>query len=198
MSFSVTELHNIMPIGNMPLVMQHGLLSHDSASRLPHGSVAMPRIQELRDQVQVPGGLKLHQYANLYFHARNPMMSARRDQHADLCILRISPEVLKLAGVVLTDQNAASKYVRFYSPQQLALLPFDAIYALDWTHPDQITYWRRKSAKCAEVLVPGVVPSPLIMGAYVSGPAAHAAMLAQGWDRTLTIDPSLFFQEAQT
>lgn len=197
MPHRVTELHNIMPIGNVPLVMQHGLLSYESAARLEHRSVAMPHIQERRDQVQVPGGLRLHQYANLYFHARNPMMFVRKDQHESLCVLMVSPEVFNLPGVVLTDQNAASKYVRFLSPQQLTLLPFAAIYALDWTHSDQITYWRQKSAKCAEVLVPGAVPPALIMGAYVSGQAGRDAMLAKGWNRPLTIDPPLFFQEAQ-
>lgn len=198
MSHRVIELHNIMPIGNLPLVIQHGLLSYERAACLTHRSVAMPHIQELRDKVQVFGGMKLHQYANLYFHARNPMMFVRKDKHDQLCVLKVNPAVFDLPGVVLTDQNAASKYVRFLSPQQLDVLPFAAIYALDWTHTDKITYWRQKSAKCAEVLVPGVVPPSLIMGVYASGAAGRDAILAQGWTKPLTIEPQLFFQEAQT
>jgi hypothetical protein len=80
----VTEFQCIMPIGNIPSVMAHGILSHERASKLAHASVAMDAIQEKRDKKHVPGGLKLHQYANLYFHARNPMLFKRKDQAADL------------------------------------------------------------------------------------------------------------------
>ena len=67
----VTELHCIMPIRNIPSVVAHGILSHESAGKLMHHSVAMQPMQERRDVKTVPGGLRLHQYANLYFHARN-------------------------------------------------------------------------------------------------------------------------------
>ena len=59
-----------------------------------------------------PGGLKLHQYANLYFHARNPMMYSRKEKAAELCVLCVSLEVLRLPGVVITDKNAAEKLGR--------------------------------------------------------------------------------------
>ena len=67
----------------------------------------MQSVQDLRDKKQVPGGLQLHQYANLYFHARNPMLFKRLNEVDSLCVLRISKEVLA-AGAVITDQNAAS------------------------------------------------------------------------------------------
>lgn len=31
----VTELHNIMPLANIPLVLQHGILSHEEAANYP-------------------------------------------------------------------------------------------------------------------------------------------------------------------
>ena len=117
----VTEFHCIMPVANVPSVMVHGILSHERAGRLNHDSVAMEEIQDRRDRVQVPGGMRLHQYANLYFHARNPMMFKRKDQAGSLCILRISRNVLTLDHVVLADQNASSDYVRFLSPAPMAL-----------------------------------------------------------------------------
>lgn len=46
----------------------------------------MAEAQERRDRKQVPGGLRLHQYANLYFHARNPMLYARLTQASTLCV----------------------------------------------------------------------------------------------------------------
>ena len=118
-----------MPIANIPSVLVHGILSHEGATKLKHHSVAMQAIQDKRDVKSVPGGLRLHQYANLYFHARNPMLSARR--HEDVCVLRLSTEVLNLQGTVIADQNAASKYVRFYASKKWGPLDFDDIYARD-------------------------------------------------------------------
>ena len=142
----VTEFHCIMPIDNVVSVMQHGILSHERVARLPHRSVALQPVQDKRDLKQVPGGLKLHQYANLYFHARNPMMFLRLSELPGLCVLRVSTEVLTVEGAAITDQNAASNWVRFLAPQQWCLLDFDDIFAMDWTHPDdQVRYWRHKS-----------------------------------------------------
>jgi hypothetical protein len=107
----------------------------------------------------VPGGLKLHQYANLYFDARNPMMYKRKAEAPDICVLRVSVNVLKLDGTVISDMNAAStNYVRFLHPSQWKSLNFDAIFATDWRHPgNPPAYYRHSAQKCAEVLVPGVV-----------------------------------------
>lgn len=71
----VTEFQCIMPMTNMPSVLKHGILSFERAKKIEHESVALEEAQEKRDARQVPGGLMLHQYANLYFHARNPMMT---------------------------------------------------------------------------------------------------------------------------
>jgi hypothetical protein len=96
----VTELHCIMPIGNLVSVMKQGILAHAHAAKLKHHSVALQPVQDKRDKKQVPGGLKLHQYANLYFHARNPMMFKRRDHASDLCVLRVSHIVACEIGTV--------------------------------------------------------------------------------------------------
>lgn len=193
MDARVTELHCIMPIGNVPSVMQHGILSHERAAQLKHHSVAMQAMQDRRDLKTVPGGLRLHQYANLYFHARNPMLSVRR--HEDVCVLKVSTQVLKIAGTAITDQNAASKYVRFYAPHQWALLDFDDIYARDWRHPDdEIREWRHKSRKCAEVLVRHTVPPNMVIGAIVVDAAARDRLNQAGFTLPIVIDPDFFFR----
>lgn len=195
MPHRVTELHNIMPIRNIPSVLEHCILSHERAAQLPHSDVSMAAVQDRRDKVQVPSGLKLHQYANLYFDAHNPMMYLRLDQSEGLCVLSISTEVLGLPGVVITDQNAASNYVRFYPPTSLTTLNFDQILADDWRHPDdQIAYWRHKSAKCAEVLVPGAVPFTYVQKGYVVSEAARTQLLKAGFSRPVEFLPRLFFR----
>ena len=83
-----------MPIANLGSVTAHGILSYDGAAKLEHHSVALQPVQDKRDKKQVPGGLKLHQYANLYFHARNPMLFKRQAEVPNLCVLRVSTKVL--------------------------------------------------------------------------------------------------------
>jgi ssDNA thymidine ADP-ribosyltransferase, DarT len=157
-----------MPLANVPSVLQRGILSHERASKIDHESAAMEEIQERRDKKRVPGGLRLHQYANLYFHARNPMLYKRKENATSLCVLRVSTEVRHSPGVVITDQNAASDWVRFLHPSQYRLLDFDSIFAMDWRHPnDPIAYRRHRLRKCAEVLVPHVVDPEFLIGAYV-------------------------------
>jgi hypothetical protein len=191
----VTELHNIMPMANIGSVLTHGILSYERAARLPHRSVAMQPVQDRRDQKVVPGGLRLHRYANLYFHARNPMLYKRRAESGGLCVLRISTDVLAVADAVVTDQNAASDWVRFFAPSQWRQLPFDDIYAADWRHPnDPKAYYRHKSRKCAEVLLPRRVDPVMVTGAYVVDTAAEALLRSTGFALPIRIDPVLFFR----
>jgi hypothetical protein len=191
----VIELHCIMPMANIPSVLELGILSYERVAKMRHVSVAMQPVQDRRDQKQVPGGLKLHQYANLYFHARNPMLFKRRDDAPNLCVLSVSTKVLELPGTVISDQNAASDYVRFLHPSQWEVLAFDDIYALDWNHPDdQIAYWRHKARKCAEVLVEHCVDSRFVTGAYVLNDIAAGQLRSLGFTLAVTVRPELFFR----
>ena len=97
----------------------------------------MNEVQSIRDKIQVPGGLMLHQYANLYFDSRNPMMYKRKNE--DICVLKISDSVLELADVIISDMNASSQYARFYEPSVgIEKLDYYMIYAESWTDNDQI------------------------------------------------------------
>lgn len=190
----ITELHCIMPMANVLSVLANGILSYESTTRLAHASVAMVEVQERRDSKQVPGGLRLHQYANLYFHARNPMLYLRFEQASSLCILRASCDVLAVPGVVLTDQNAASDYVRFLAPSQVSEIDMDLVYAEDWRDQDRIAYFRRKAAKCAEVLVPHKVHPRFLIGAHVVDAAARDSLSAIGFIQPISVSPALFFR----
>lgn len=191
----VTELHCIMPIGNVPSVLARGILSYERTAQLQHTSVAMQPVQDRRDQKRVPQGLRLHQYANLYFHARNPMLFKRLNEASNLCILRVSLDALSIPGTVITDSNAASDYARFLDPRQWELINFDDILSESWTHPDdQRRYFQHKSRKCAEVLVPNGVPAALVVGARVIDAAAGERLAADAPLLQITIDPVMFFQ----
>jgi len=183
-----------MPLANIRSVLERGILSHERASRIQHDSAAMEEIQERRDKKRVPGGLKLHQYANLYFHARNPMLYKRKENASKLCVLRISIAVKDLSGVVITDQNAASDWVRFLHPNQYRLLDFDSIFAMSWYHPDDpIEYRRHRLRKCAEVLVPHAVDAKFLQGAYVLNRQVEDQLRAM-CELPITINRQMFFQ----
>ncbi len=178
----VKELHYIAPIANVASIVQHGLLSHNQARKIPHCSVAMTEIQQRRTRKVVPGGRPLHDYVNLYFHARNPMLFTRREQHGELFVLRISAAVLDMPDVIITDGNAASDYTAFYpSPEGLLHLNSHEIFAEWWTDANPFVEWAKKRKKCAELLVPDMVNAEYIVGAYVSSDAARRAMVALGF-----------------
>jgi len=165
----VEQLFYLTHIDNLDSIMKKGILSHSKVQNMPHKRIDMFEIQERRRIKRVSGGEKLHDYANLYFSARNPMLYKRKDEHKDICVLRISKEVLKISGVVVTTGNAASDYTSFNPPESgIEKLDRKLIFAKKWTDDDPIVGCKKRTAKCAEILVPHYVPSSLIFGAYVS------------------------------
>ena len=165
----LSELHYITAISNVPSIMKHGILCYRNAKKIGHATVAMVEVQNRRARKRVPGAQLLHNYANLYLCARNPMLYKLKDLHTDLRVLRVDTDVLDLPEVVITDGNAASDYTRFWpSPVGLSKIDKDLVFAEFWTDQNQIVEWQKKRAKCAEVLVPDLVESSFVLGAYVS------------------------------
>ena len=166
------ELYYITPISNLASISANGILSNHRAARMPHESVALEDVQKRRAKVRVPipgGSRSLHSYANLYFSARNPMMFKRKEQHRELCVVRIRKDVLRLAGIVVADCNAASDDVRWGDGLEgVANVNKDLVFAKYWTDDDPIAFHRKRLVKCAEVLVPDIVERGFLSGAYVS------------------------------
>lgn len=189
------ELHYIAPLSNVLSICRLGILSHRRTQKVNHESVAMEEVQDRRAKVVVPGGRRLHEYVNLYVCARNPMLYKRQSQHAELCVLRIDSRVLDLPGVVVTDGNASSGYVRFaVAPHGLSIVDQELTFAEDWRHSDPIQYYRQKFAKCAEILVPDHVDPHFLMGVYVSCDESLARLNSMGVSVMATIDRHLFFR----
>jgi hypothetical protein len=188
------ELHHITPIRNVVSILERGILSHVGSMKVKHHSVASDSVLARRAAKRVPGGRPLLEYVNLYFHARNPMMYLRRAQHRSLCVLCVSPAVLDLPDVVVTDRNAASDYCRFSAaPDGLAIVDQDRVFARDWTHLNEIEAYRRKSKKCAEVLVPDSIDITFVIGAYVSCTGSAKTLKEMAPSLVVTVSPTLFF-----
>lgn len=192
----IRELHSIMPIENVPSVMKHGILCFNGVKRLAHASVALAGVQNRRDDRTMPNGKSLHDFANLYFDARNPMMSRIRSRHNQVCVLRINQRVLDLSEVVITDGNAASDYTYFGDGiGAWRKLDKELIFAEDWTDTDPIKYYSKKRSKCAEVLIPSKISPEYIVGAYVSGERGLKNLAAKGFELPITIDAHMFFAD---
>ncbi len=191
----VVELHYITPISNLSSIKVKGILSHRRAASLPHHSVAMQEIQDRRKHKAVPGARPLHDYVNLYFSARNPMLYKKLGEHLSICILGVSARVLDLPGTVIADGNAASGYIRFHpSPQGRAELDHTSVFAENWNDVDQFAKWEKTRRRCAEILVPDVVPPSLILHVYASCAEAVATCQAQKIGLEAKIDAHLFFR----
>ena len=190
----IDELHYITSVENIPSIMEHGILCHNEAQKLDHVDISMDEVQKRRANKSIPNGLNLHAYANLYFDAHNPMLSKRRDQNSDICILSIDNGVLNLEGIVLADRNASSDYVRFSDyPSGLNNLDFEIIFDSFWTSDNPFEYLSKKSIKCAEVLVPNSVNPTMITGAYVCNNIAEQKLIQVGFSLPITIKSLIFF-----
>ncbi len=165
----VREFHYISPIANIQSIMQHGILSYRDASIIEHTSIADEEVQERRDDKRLPNDFTIHRCANLYFNARNAMMYKLKHVSNTLCVMRISPEVLDLPRVLVSDMNASRDAARFGTPDEMfPLLNRSHVYCRSWNDPDENLKYLLKGKMCAEVLVPNRIEPCYIIGVYAS------------------------------
>ena len=191
----ISELYYITPINNVPSIIKYGILSRNKIIRdkISYHDISEEGVQDRRSGKKIPGiGKVLHDYANLYFDAHNPMLSKRRSQNNEICILRVSKDVLDLGGVIVTDKNAAKEC--WFKPvdEGLPLLDARETFAEYWTSDDFYEYDRLKGIKCAEVLVPNCVSPGYILGAYIANRIA-LNRFSEVSDLPVTIKNGLFF-----
>ena len=187
-------LYNIQSIDNIPSIMRMGLLSYESAKAVDHTSIAMADVQAKRNNIYIPGGMPLHKYVNLYFSSWNPMLSARRSQNENICILMVNHAVLDIEGAIISDKNASSGYATFYfSNEGLDKINFDIVYARSWTDDNPHIYQEKKSIKCAEVLIPHRIPYEYIICAAVVSEQAKKKLELTGFDKRIYVQPNSFF-----
>ena len=115
----------------------------------------------------------------------------------NLCVLRVSTDVLDLPGVEIADRNAAGTGVNFGPvASALASIDYELVFAESWTHPeDQGRERRHKLIKCAEVLVPDRVDPDYVVGAYVSGATSRTRLAKVAPSLEATVNADLFFNK---
>lgn len=197
----IKELHYIAHVNNLKSILQHGIMSHNKAKGISYTSVSDPEVQEIRSKVVIPPKYKLHDYVNLYFNARNPMMFriVKNRNHKELVVLKIDVATLDINGVVIADKNASSEYAGFYNISDgIRRLEKNRVYVRYWNDPNPIEKYRKTSEICAEVLVPDTLHPKFITGCYVS---CHESLdkikiLLTGTRiaNKVSINPDIFFQ----
>ncbi len=190
----IKELHYITYIDTVTSILKDGILCHKLAEKLSHRDLSKTGVQERRAKIKIPNAKYLHEYANLYFDAHNPMLCRIQEHNIDICVLCVTPKILFISNVVISDCNAARDYARFYSsPEGLENLKYNHIYDRYWNHDDLFQKYLHKGIKCAEVLVPEKVEPNYILSAYVYNQEAYDKLTIIGFDRPIEIKSNLFF-----
>ena len=194
----LTELHYICHMDNLPSILANGILSHRHAQRHHPTRIANEDVQGRRARTTVPGGRPLHDYVNLYFNARNPMLYRVTDGGNDvehLCVLSVSLQVLDHDDVVLTDGNAASGPTAFRPVSSgLAAIERQRVFAQNWNHADPLEKREHRRVMCAEILVPRSVDAAMISGVYVASDRIAASISASVANVRAIVKESLFFR----
>jgi hypothetical protein len=192
----IDGLYNSFHRDNLASILEHGILSHNLAARLAHRSIADPEVQATRaGKIVPPSRRPLHSYANLYVNPRNivgyrfvkdTIDAGGTDE--ELCVARVTLDVLDLPGVIVTDRNAAS-WPQWMTPEAgLAALSHADIFAQYWNGKDHA------QRMCAEVLVPDRVAPEYIHDVYVCSPAARSEAEALSGDVPVHVKGSFFFR----
>lgn len=94
----IVELYFITDINNILSIEKNGILCHKHAQKIKHSSIALEDVQNRRENKKIPGTKKeLHDYANVYFDAHNPMLSKVRCRNDSICVLRVKKDILNLS-----------------------------------------------------------------------------------------------------
>lgn len=121
-SYSVVKfLFNINDLRNLKSIFQYGILSKNEKLK--------------SEDKKIPNHGMLHDYANLYFNPRNPMMYylINHKKIEDLCIVCVDKRVLDLEGTVVSDRNTASELAAFESVDKgKRYINFSKVFARYW------------------------------------------------------------------
>lgn len=193
-------MYNINSLKNLKSIFDHGILSKNLLKKnaLLNEDLSNPPVQNRRERKKVPNHRPLHDYANLYFDARNPMLYYLLSQRGvdKLCVLCIDKKVLDLPETVVTDRNAAAELAVFISPDKaISQLDFQMIFAKYWNDEDVSRMVDKKQVKCAEVLVLDKVPVEYIISIKIGSRKAKEKVEELNFGVPAVLDEELFFNK---
>ena len=189
--YGIKYLYHMTHTDNLDSIAKSGLTTHNLAYANYHPyDISDPSVQMRRRERRDPiNGRALHDYVALYFRARNPMLSLRRDKQDTLAVLYISNRVMYFPGTIFTDGNAAAAATKFYDNiAELNKLDWDCLQAQYWNDFED---GARK--RCAEVLVPKPIATELIENIVVYSQHAHDVVQVAMPQVEIQVRPEWFF-----
>ena len=159
--------------------------------------ISNPDVQKRRGNKNI-NNVSLHDYASLYFDARNPMMyyEIAHNRLDELCVICVDKRVLDLTDTVVSDRNGAAELALFETPDNaLKLLDFSLVFAQYWNDSNPMVKYMKKSKKCAEVLVLHKVPAEYLKKIKVGSEQAYLRVKALCLPVPIELDKRTFFQK---
>ena len=198
------SLYYITHIGNLPSIIKHGILSHESVeAENVQGISMLSRKVDKKENIkrksrivpEIPKKNLLH-YANLFFQPRNPMMyrAIFENGKEKLAVLEIANTILEEPRVVITDGNAINETTQFY-----VLSEKTKISQQQWTIIKN-EWWKEcdgsKRKIMAECLVPDYVKPEYIRSVIVADDKTinRVRGLVDNLQLPVIPQPHLFFQ----
>lgn len=206
---AISEFHFIAPLANLESIFERGILSHNEATPHKKEDISNEGVQERRHTKEIPAAVMgvaktIHDCANVYLNAKNPMLSARRKQKESLCVLRLKPELMHLPGAVISDRNAATNAAQFYKAVEgVQKVAREILFGKYWSSKfnDPATNERNGQIRCAELLLPTKIHPSYIGGMYVVSEAVKQAVIAKFPENScpveITVHPEFFFEKVE-
>lgn len=126
----VEDLRYLTHLKNLPSILENGILSRNQvlARKIHFQDVSERGVQELRARIAIRSGSQerpLHDYVNLFFARRPPMLFSVRHSYAQdrLVYVCVSSGVLALPGVLVSDGNVAVQGLRKSDTTRVILVP---------------------------------------------------------------------------
>jgi len=198
----ITSLYYITHIENVKSILTYGLLSHNNIinRKINFKPIYDEEIINRRKDKVTPNSRSLWDFANVYFQPRNPMLYRlikQMDNPNDIVVLGLSPEVLKLPGIYITDGNAANDPTDFFISKD-GLKEISKIWSIinsEWWNSNDGS----KRKIMAECLVPNSINSDLIhsMFVYNHDVAEKVKTLIAPSNIPIIPEPNIFFYPAK-
>ncbi len=193
-------LYNITSIDNLKSILIHGILSKNKVSNLTrYIDISNAEVQHRRDNVVLPNGKMLHDYANLYFNPRNAMLYSKLYMVNNLCILRVDKRILDIENIFISDRNAAVRGAKYMGPDQfLNRLNFNIIYSMSWDYDDHMKKMEYRALMMAEVLIYDCINPKFIIEVLVANEIAYEKVKNLNLPIDVKIEPWIFFDEGRS
>lgn len=187
----IKYLYHLTHVDNLKSILMHGLLSHNEAHKRYHvNDISNQGVNAYRRREDPIYQCSLHNYVPSYFTPKTPMSCALQNLADQLLILKLSPELLSMRGMLFTDGNAACAKTEFFN--QLSMLD-----QLDW-ECIRSRYWTDfvdgKRMRSAEVLIRKQIPVSAILQIATKNVSLYQDILH--WapkGAQVTVQPELFF-----